>query len=66
MASRVGRDIVTQPPLPLPKRGGRSTEVAGRSAEVAVNLRSRPQYPIRPMHPARGWRFAAAVVVPAR
>jgi len=23
MASRVGRDIVTQPPLPLPKRGGK-------------------------------------------
>ena len=23
MASRVGKDIVTQPPLPLPKRGGR-------------------------------------------
>ena len=57
MASRVGRDIVTQPPLPLPERGERSRNVADRNVRPAVNPRSRLRFP------ATVSRFGAAAVV---
>src|SRR4029450_12914090 len=42
MASRVGKDIVTQPPLPLPKRAGK----------VKRGRRTQPRSSGEPPHPA--------------